>query len=107
MYRRTRCSISSSDMAVTLPSSYCFRMRLLILATPGWVFSIASCPIRAKWELIQWAMPARPDLSVMFIVIGLLSILFVSKAVYISSFFESPSMWTPADVALKSEPTKG
>ena len=52
-------------------------------------------------------MPAAPELREMPTLGGLLSILRVSKMLYISSSFSRPSAWMPAWVVLKFAPTKG
>jgi len=78
-YFRVTFSISGSEIEVVLPSSYCFVTQRLIFATPGWVFSIRSFPVRAKWELIHWAIPASPDLSFTEMEMGRFRILAVLK----------------------------
>ena len=55
----------------------------------------------------QTAMPAAPLFLDMPTFGGLLSIAVVSKMLYISSSFSSPSACMPAWVVLKFAPTKG
>jgi len=52
---------------------------LWIAEMPGWRLSIASPFLRSSRELIQWTIPALPDLSVISSMMGRLRILAVSK----------------------------
>ena len=79
MYFRTRFSISSLEMLVIRPASYCSVIHLWIREMPGCRLSTALSPVRPRWALIQKAIPDFPDLSVIIGMIGRFRILVVSK----------------------------
>ena len=76
---RTTFSISSLEMLVMRPPSYCFMTHLWIAEMPGWRLSMISPFLRSSRELIQWTIPALPDLSVISSMMGRFRIFVVSK----------------------------
>src|SRR5699024_8877795 len=83
---------SPSPIFVTRPASYWSSTQFLRMWTISSVFATG----RPSFCVSQTAMPAAPELREMPTRGGLLSILRVSKMLYISSSFNRPSAWMPA-----------
>ena len=90
-------------MFVTRPASYWSSPQFFKMCAISSVFATGL----PSFCVSHTAMPAAPELREMPTRGGLFSIFRVSKMLYISSSFKSPSACMPACVVLKFSPTKG